>query len=115
MQPAPELVKQLPTGAGANVLAEPGGQCVVQLIGGAGGEKLQMDLPRGDWVFRWINPATGRESHPAVSEEPVFLAVQGRAVLLLGGSWQDNLFNHPVGLERHLDLLNRSAAITFAT
>jgi hypothetical protein len=26
-------------------------------------------------------------------------------VLLLGGSWQDNMFNHPVGLERHLDRL----------
>ena len=26
-------------------------------------------------------------------------------MILLGGTWQDNLFNHPVGLERHLDLL----------
>ena len=25
--------------------------------------------------------------------------------MLLGGSWQDNLFNHPVGLEEHLDKL----------
>ena len=30
---------------------------------------------------------------------------QGKPVLLLGGSWQDNLFNHPKGLEEHLDLL----------
>ena len=26
-------------------------------------------------------------------------------MLLLGGSWQDHLFNHPIGLTRHLDLL----------
>ncbi len=30
---------------------------------------------------------------------------KGEPVLLLGGTWQDNLFNHPVGLERHLNLL----------
>lgn len=30
---------------------------------------------------------------------------KGEPILLLGGSWQDNLFNHPVGLERQLDLL----------
>ena len=36
---------------------------------------------------------------------PFYWQYQGKPVLLLGGSWQDNLFNHPVGLERHLDLL----------
>ena len=39
---------------------------------------------------------------------PYYWQYKGQPVLLLGGSWQDNLFNHPVGLERHLDLL-RSA------
>lgn len=34
---------------------------------------------------------------------PYYWQYQGRPVLLLGGSWQDNLFNHPVGLEKHLD------------
>ncbi|MDI6451656.1 LamG-like jellyroll fold domain-containing protein [Anaerobaca lacustris] len=38
-------------------------------------------------------------------ENPYFWQHKGKPVLLLGGSWQDNLFNHPKGLERHLDLL----------
>ena len=38
-------------------------------------------------------------------ENPYYWQYQGEPVLLLGGSWQDNLFNHPTGLERHLDLL----------
>lgn len=28
-----------------------------------------------------------------------------KPVFLIGGSWQDNLFNHPSGLEDHLDLM----------
>lgn len=36
---------------------------------------------------------------------PYYWQYKGEPVLLLGGSWQDNLFNHPIGLERHLDLL----------
>lgn len=39
---------------------------------------------------------------------PYYWQYKGNPVLLLGGSWQDNLFNHPVGLERHLDLLLES-------
>jgi hypothetical protein len=33
---------------------------------------------------------------------------KGEPLLLLGGTWQDNLFNHPIGLERQLDLLLES-------
>jgi hypothetical protein len=36
---------------------------------------------------------------------PYYWQYKGDAVLLLGGTWQDNLFNHPIGLARHLDLL----------
>jgi hypothetical protein len=36
---------------------------------------------------------------------PYYWQYKGEPVLLLGGSWQDNLFNHPEGLEEHLDLL----------
>ncbi|HUF64212.1 MAG TPA: hypothetical protein VMN36_19200 [Verrucomicrobiales bacterium] len=36
---------------------------------------------------------------------PFYWQYKGKAVLLLGGSWQDNLFNHPQSLEQHLDLL----------
>ncbi len=38
-------------------------------------------------------------------ENPYYWQYKGKPILLLGGSWQDNLFNHPIGLERHLDLL----------
>jgi hypothetical protein len=36
---------------------------------------------------------------------PQYWQYKGEPVLLLGGSWQDNLFNHPTNLETHLDLL----------
>ncbi len=43
------------------------------------------------------------------SENPYYWQYQGKPVLLLGGTDQDNLFNHPDlapdGLEQHLDLL----------
>lgn len=38
-------------------------------------------------------------------ENPYYWQYKHEPVLLLGGSWQDNLFNHPVGLVQHLDLL----------
>jgi hypothetical protein len=39
---------------------------------------------------------------------PFYWQYKGKPSLLLGGTWQDNLFNHPIGLERHLDLLRSS-------
>jgi hypothetical protein len=39
------------------------------------------------------------------SENPYFWQYKGAPVLLLGGTWQDNMFNHPIGLREHLDLL----------
>lgn len=39
------------------------------------------------------------------ADNPYYWQYKGKPVLLLGGSWQDNLFNHPKGLQRHLDLL----------
>ncbi|TVR70681.1 MAG: hypothetical protein EA408_10730 [Marinilabiliales bacterium] len=36
---------------------------------------------------------------------PWYWHYNGKTTLLLGGSWQDNLFNHPGGLEEHLDLI----------
>jgi hypothetical protein len=36
---------------------------------------------------------------------PTYWQYKGKPVLLLGGTWQDNLFNHPIGLARHMDLL----------
>ncbi len=39
------------------------------------------------------------------SENRFYWEYKGTPVLLLGGTWQDNLFNHPTGLEQHLELL----------
>ena len=39
------------------------------------------------------------------TENPMYWQYKGKPLLLLGGSWQDNLFNHPTGLAEHLDLL----------
>ena len=39
------------------------------------------------------------------SENPFYWEYKGEPVLLLGGSKEDNLFNHPEGLAEHLDLL----------
>ena len=36
---------------------------------------------------------------------PFYWQYKGQPVLLLGGSWQDNLFNHPSYFEEHLDKL----------
>jgi hypothetical protein len=51
--------------------------------------------------------ATAADAHRIRPDpgNPYYWQFKGRPVLLLGGSWQDNLFNHPIGLERHLDLL----------
>jgi len=39
------------------------------------------------------------------TENPFYWEYKGKPVVLLGGTWQDNLFNHPEGLEDHLDKL----------
>ncbi len=56
-----------------------------------------------------MGPARADESPLRPSEaNPYYWQYQGKPVLLLGGTWQDNLFNHPIGLDRHLDLLKSS-------
>ncbi len=67
------------------------------------------------WVLLAFATALPRATSAAAIQEadriqpykknPLYWQYKGKPVLLLGGSWQDNLFNHPVGLERHLDLL----------
>lgn len=48
----------------------------------------------------------GKIERITVSDEnPFYWKYKGRPVMLLGGSWQDNLFNHPIDLEAHLDKL----------
>jgi hypothetical protein len=39
------------------------------------------------------------------AENPFYWQYKGKPLFLAGGTWQDNLFNHPVGLEDHLDKL----------
>ena len=36
---------------------------------------------------------------------PFYWEYKGKPLVLLGGTWQDNLFNHPEGLAEHLDKL----------
>jgi hypothetical protein len=36
---------------------------------------------------------------------PWYWNYKGKTLVLLGGSWQDNMFNHPSGLEDHLDVM----------
>ena len=49
--------------------------------------------------------AQGSDRIRPYEANPYFWQYKGEPILLLGGSWQDNLFNHPEGLEAHLDLL----------
>lgn len=67
MHPAPDIAHSLPEGAGANVLAEPEGQVVIQLIDGTEEETLSLSLNAGDYTARWIDPAEGK----TISENPV--------------------------------------------
>jgi hypothetical protein len=48
---------------------------------------------------------TADESIRPHGKNPRYWQYDDKPVLLLGGSWQDNLFNHPTNLEAHLDLL----------
>lgn len=61
MYPAPELIKELPEGAQANVLAEPEGHTVLQMIGGKAGEQVTIDLAAGNWHVQWLDPLGNRE------------------------------------------------------
>src|SRR5690554_1212964 len=52
----------------------------------------------------------GFKGNQPYAENPYYLQYESKPVLLLGGTDQDNLFNHPQslepdGLESHLDLL----------
>jgi hypothetical protein len=59
MQPRPELIERIPQGVAANVLAEPEGQIVVQLLGGRAGKRLAVKAPPTTRTARWIDPARG--------------------------------------------------------
>ena len=61
MHPTPEIVLELPEGAGANVLADPSSVCVVQLIGISNGGSIHLGLSPGTWTVLWIDPSTGNE------------------------------------------------------
>jgi hypothetical protein len=89
MHPVPEFVKNLPDGAGANVLGEVGNSYVVQLLDGGENEKLHLDLSSGTWAVEWFDPATGLEladyeieAHPEQTELTVPSA-SGHLIILL--------------------------------
>lgn len=45
------------------------------------------------------------EAIKPLPENPYYWQYKGEPVWLIGGSWQDNLFNHPTNLEEHLNIL----------
>ncbi len=47
------------------------------------------------------NVATSDQYIDIDSRSPWYWNYYGKTLLLRGGSWQDNLFNHPGGLEEH--------------
>ncbi|MBE0537686.1 MAG: hypothetical protein IH624_18635 [Phycisphaerae bacterium] len=60
------------------------------------------------FVMFWMGGRTFADTADHIQPypaNPAYWQYKGKPVLLLGGSWQDNLFNHPIGLQRHLDLL----------
>ncbi len=61
MHPQHNRVTVLPEGAGVNILTDIKSHYVIQLIGGAGGEKIVMEVPSGRWAVQWLDPATGNE------------------------------------------------------
>lgn len=70
-----------------------------QLVGLLGAFTVMMALTSGA-AF-----ADAADRIQPYSENSYYWQYKGEPVLLLGGSWQDNLFNHPIGLEEHLVLL----------
>lgn len=55
-------------------------------------------------AYQIVHAQEVKPIHP-YTENPYYWEYGDNPVLLLGGTWQDNLFNHPTGLEGHLDLL----------
>ncbi len=49
-----------------------------------------------------------RQELTIYSKNPFYWEYKGEPVLLLGGSKEDNLFNHPVNLAEHLDILREA-------
>ncbi len=52
--------------------------------------------------------AFGQQEEPVLrpyDANPWYWQYKGEPILLLGGSWQENLFNQPIHLEEHLDVL----------
>ena len=52
-----------------------------------------------------ITQNSNRDHIRPYSTNPYYWQYRGEPIFLIGGSWQDNLFNHPIGLKEHLDLL----------
>jgi hypothetical protein len=65
------------------------------LVSGSISDSYQKPDRSGDEGY--IRPSTSN---------PYYWNYKGEHLLLVGGSWQDNLFNHPQNLKEHLDLLS---------
>jgi hypothetical protein len=63
LHPSPDVIVQLPEGAGANVLTDNKAVCVIQLAGISSGGSVKLQLPDGRWKMKWVNPSSGAEVH----------------------------------------------------
>lgn len=62
------------------------------------------------WIVLGFQPRYAVAQNEDIAIQPhtqnnFYWEYKGQPLLLLGGTWQDNLFNHPIRLEEHLDLL----------
>lgn len=59
MRPLPDLIKQLPAGTGANILASPQ-KLIIQLLDAEAGNELALELHEDVWTATWMDPSSGK-------------------------------------------------------
>lgn len=67
-------------------------------LGGCG-DKIHTDFSEQTNTF------VAQQQVKPYAENPYYWQYKDSLIVLIGGSWQDNLFNHPENLSDHLDLL----------
>lgn len=61
MHPAPDIIQSTDETPQTNILIEPDGHVVVQILDAEKDQKLSLNLNSGTWTARWIDPSTGQE------------------------------------------------------
>ncbi len=73
MYPAHDILQKYDDTIGANVMAEPEGHVVVQLLDVRRRQRLALDVNTREWTVRWIDPSSGHEleRQSLISETPM--------------------------------------------